>query len=76
MARWSVVASPALSAVLPVQQEGYELMETQDGTGAVVIVDFLINNGAAEPSVCHLCHASDNVTISLSLSRTARNDFF
>lgn len=24
------------------QQEGYELMETQDGTGVVIVVDYLV----------------------------------
>lgn len=27
------------------QQEGYELLQTHDGSGAIIIVDFLINNG-------------------------------
>eukprot|EP00983_Pelagomonas_calceolata_P092328 1157652-Pelagomonas_calceolata.AAC.12 len=26
----------------PSQQEGYELMETQDGTGVVIVVDYLV----------------------------------
>ena len=30
---------------LPPQQEGYELVETHDGRGAVVVVDFVVDTG-------------------------------
>jgi hypothetical protein len=35
----------SLAPTACLQQEGYELMETHDGTGTIIIVDFLINNG-------------------------------
>lgn len=31
------------------QQEGYELLETHDGTGAIIIVDFIINKVSQKP---------------------------
>lgn len=39
-----------VQACLPValKQEGYELMETSDGKGAVVIVDYVISSGAVD----------------------------
>lgn len=40
-------------ACLPVaiKQEGYELLETHDGTGAIVIVDYIVNNNLPASSV-------------------------
>lgn len=40
-------------ACLPVavKQEGYELLETHDGTGAIIIVDFVVNNNLPASSV-------------------------
>ncbi len=39
-----VRARRAVVVAARLQQEGYELLETHDGTGAIVIVDYVVNN--------------------------------
>ncbi|KAL6759447.1 hypothetical protein V8C86DRAFT_2572580 [Haematococcus lacustris] len=60
-----------LQACLPVavKQEGYELLETHDGTGALVIVNFLINNGVFDiPAASVYSAGPHHALFSLSLT--------
>ena len=67
-----------LQGCLPVaiKQEGYELLSTQDGTGAIVIVDFLINNGYMDiPASSVYTAGPHHALFSLSLTDVYRADF-
>mmetsp|Transcript_15969 Transcript_15969/g.34497 ORF Transcript_15969/g.34497 Transcript_15969/m.34497 type:complete len:890 (+) Transcript_15969:138-2807(+) len=67
-----------VQACLPValKQEGYELMETHDGTGAIVIVDFLIDNGFMDiPASSVYTAGPHHALFSLSLTDVYRADF-
>eukprot|EP00201_Polytomella_parva_P016140 CAMPEP_0175072082 /NCGR_PEP_ID=MMETSP0052_2-20121109/19671_1 /TAXON_ID=51329 ORGANISM="Polytomella parva, Strain SAG 63-3" /NCGR_SAMPLE_ID=MMETSP0052_2 /ASSEMBLY_ACC=CAM_ASM_000194 /LENGTH=978 /DNA_ID=CAMNT_0016339465 /DNA_START=262 /DNA_END=3198 /DNA_ORIENTATION=+ len=69
-------------ACLPValKQEGYELMETHDGKGAVVVVDFVSDSGssssASSGSASSMYTAGPHHAVfSLSLTNVHRSDF-
>eukprot|EP00197_Chlamydomonas_leiostraca_P003012 CAMPEP_0202867564 /NCGR_PEP_ID=MMETSP1391-20130828/9502_1 /ASSEMBLY_ACC=CAM_ASM_000867 /TAXON_ID=1034604 /ORGANISM="Chlamydomonas leiostraca, Strain SAG 11-49" /LENGTH=890 /DNA_ID=CAMNT_0049547617 /DNA_START=70 /DNA_END=2742 /DNA_ORIENTATION=- len=65
-------------ACLPValKQEGYELLQTHDGSGAIIIVDFLINNGYMDiPASSVYTAGPHHALFSLSLTDVYHADF-
>jgi len=67
-----------LQACLPVavNQDGYEILSTQDGTGAVIIVSFKINNGHMEiPASSVYTAGPHHALFSLSLTDVYKADF-
>lgn len=75
MAHW-FQALTAVSLQSSLQQQGYELMETHDGTGAIVIVDFLINNGFMDiPASSVYTAGPHHALFSLSLTDVFHADF-
>ncbi|GAX79116.1 hypothetical protein CEUSTIGMA_g6556.t1 [Chlamydomonas eustigma] len=67
-----------MQGCLPVamKQEGYELLATQDGTGAIIIVDFLINNGMMDiPASSVYTAGPHHALFSLSLTDVYRANF-
>ena len=71
-------SSSFLQACLPVavNQEGYEILSTQDGTGAIIIVDFKINNGFMDiPASSVYTAGPHHALFSLSLTDVYKADF-
>ncbi len=64
------------SLLLLSQQEGYEMIATRDGTGAIIIVDFVINNGMMDiPASSVYTAGPHHALFSMSLSNVYRDAF-
>lgn len=67
-----------VQACLPIalKQEGYELMETQDGTGVVIVVDYLVKTSIMDiPASSVFMSGPHHALFSLSLADVYHADF-